>query len=286
MSKLVNIKTQIICSLKLLCGKWQWLCVLSVPLCLVSLWGFGNATTIGASNENVANVKDILSEWVETQRLISKEKQDWALGQQLLADRIEFMQTEIDELQGTTKTNIDEANKFNQEQDKLNAENDELKKGSAVFLATIEELELRVGNLLKNLPSYLQDRVQALSQRLPKEGAEIQLSLGERYQNVMGILLAINKFNREIAITSEVRDLKNGTSVEVACMYLGIGQAYYVNSDSTIAGVGRATASGWEWFEDNAAAENIQTAIAITKNEKVAEYVQLPLSLYADSKEQ
>jgi Protein of unknown function (DUF3450) len=93
------------------------------------------------------------------------------------------------------------------------------------------------------------------------------------------MLNEINKFNREITMTSEVRTLPDGTSAQVTAIYLGIGQGYYVGADGTVAGVGTATADGWVWTTATAAAPRIAEVIAILKNEQVAHFVELPVRI-------
>ena len=104
-----------------------------------------------------------------------------------------------------------------------------------------------------------------------------KLSLSERFQNVLGILNEVNKFNREIAVTSEVRTLADGTSAEVTALYVGIGQGYYVSADGKVAGVGSAAPEGWVWTPANDAAARVAKAIAILKNEQPASFVPLPV---------
>jgi hypothetical protein len=114
---------------------------------------------------------------------------------------------------------------------------------------------------------------------MPEDPEESKLSLGERFQNIIGILNEVTKFNREITVRSEVRTLPDGSSAEVTAMYVGIGQAYYVNAAGDIAGVGTASAEGWIWTPTNEAAAKIMDAIAILNNEKVADFVQLPVTI-------
>jgi len=106
---------------------------------------------------------------------------------------------------------------------------------------------VRTKRLLERLPDPVRERVKPLSQRFPEDPADTKLSLGERFQNVIGVLNEVNKFNGEVSVTSEVRALANGSSAEVTALYLGIGQAYYVNASGDAAGIGTASADGWVW---------------------------------------
>ncbi len=89
----------------------------------------------------------------------------------------------------------------------------------------------------------------------------------------------VNKFNREITVTSEVRELPDGTSAEVTALYVGISTAYYVSRDGSAAGMGTASPDGWVWTPANDDAAQIAKAIAILKNEQVASFVKLPIDI-------
>ncbi len=239
--------------------------------------GLSSAQSGGESK--VDQTREALDKWVETRRVISKEKQDWALGKEMLNDRIALVKREIDSLRGK----IDDAAKSITEADKkkidLDAENEKLEAASASLSDIVVKLETRTKALLKRLPEPVRDRVQPLSQRIPEKPDDTKLSLSERFQNVVGILNEVNKFNRNITITSEVRKLGDGATAEVTALYIGIGQAYYVSADGKAAGVGRATDSGWTWTPADDAAPAIAKAIAILKNEQVAAFVQLPVQI-------
>ena len=111
-----------------------------------------------------------------------------------------------------------------------------------------------------------------------------QLSLSARYQNVIGVLNAVDKWNRAVTLKSEIRELGTGGSVEVSVLYVGLGQGYYVGAPgkdgkATIAGVGIASPTGWNWRETNDLAPAIQRAVSIYKNEGLAALVRLPVQI-------
>ena len=241
---------------------------------------FASASYAQNTGAEIENTRDTLSKWVETQRIISKEKQDLALSKEILNERIQLVQNEIDSLREKIEAAKDSITQADEKRTLLIEENEKYKNASAALSGILSSLEERTKNLLVRLPDPIRERVKPLSQRLPKEQEESKLSLSERFQNVVGILNEINKFSREITVTSEVRALPDGTSAEVTTIYLGISQAYYVGANAKIAGTGCASGNGWVWKADNAAAEKIARVIAILKNEQVASYVQLPIETH------
>ena len=228
---------------------------------------------------DIESASTAIEKWVETQRIISSEKRDMVLAREVLTERIELVECEIKSLQNK----ISQAEESITEADKKRAEmlekNEKLKKASDSLGNILVSLEKRTRQLLKCLPDPIRQRVKPLSQRLPDNTGQCKLSVAERFQNIVGILNEVDKFNREISVTSEVRTLRDGSSVEVTALYIGIGCAYYASANGNVAGVGTASSQGWEWKQANEAAEQIIAAIAILKNEKVASFIQLPIEI-------
>lgn len=232
-----------------------------------------------AGPEDVEGTRAALEKYVETRRILSAEERDWQLGRELLGERIELLQGEIESLRGKitdAKASIAEAEK---KRAGLAEESERLAAGAKVLGAVIIALETRTKELLQRLPDPIRERVAALSQSIPEKPEETELRLGVRFQNVVGILNEVDKFQREVALTSEVRTLSDGTSAEVTALYLGIGQSYYATANGSSAGVGRPTAEGWAWEEENEAAALVLEAIAVSKNEQAAHFVRLPIRI-------
>ncbi|MCA9404989.1 MAG: DUF3450 family protein [Candidatus Omnitrophica bacterium] len=233
-----------------------------------------------AQNEDVENTRTALEKWVETRRLISQEQQDLELSKEMLNERIDVLEQEIKSL----KDKIKDAESSITEADKKRAglleDNEKLKQASAVLDQTVVQLEQKTAKLLEHLPDPIRERVKPLSQRFPENPEETKLSLAERFQNVIGVLNEVNKFNRDVNIVSEVRDLPDGTTAEVTTLYVGVGQGYYASANGKIAGTGYSSPSqGWVWTPANDAADEIMQAIAIMKNEQVATFVQVPVKI-------
>lgn len=251
---------------------------LFLPALAGCLLSFG-ALQAGSSTERIENTKVALEKWVETQRIISQEKRDLALSREMLTERIELVGREIKSLRAKISQAQDGITEADAKRLKLAEENDKLKRSSASLATRLVALEERTKQLLVRLPDPIRDRVKPLSQRLPDSTAGTKLSTAERFQNIVGILNEIDKFNREISVTSEVRTLRDGSSVEVAALYIGISHGYYVNVDGTIAGVGAPSEAGWIWTPANEVADPVSDTIAILKNEKIASFVQLPVTI-------
>lgn len=237
------------------------------------------ASSAGQDPVDVASTRDALDRWMQARDLISREKADWKLGRQVLEERIAVLGNRIDEARATiaeAQTGIAEAEA---KRDELAAERDTLALGSKVLADRIAGLEKRTLDLLARCPQPMREKVKVFSQRIPTDPAEAKGSLSERYQFVIATLNEINRFQREITVTSEVRDLPDGSSAEVTVVYAGLGHAWYVGADGKTAGIGTGGADGWVWRSAPEAAANIAKAVAILQSEDVAAFVQLPLDV-------
>lgn len=229
------------------------------------------------NSDNIEQAKSVIEKWVETRRIISQEKRDMMLSQEMLNERIALVEREIDSLNAKIKdaqASIDQADK--KCADMIGA-NEKLKATSQFLTDIAVSLEGDIKHLLERLPDAVSERVKPLSQRLPKDSAKTELSVSERFQNVVGILNEVDKFNREISVTSEVRTLPDKSGLEVAVIYFGIGRAYYTNAKGDIAGTGAAGENDWIWEPESGIGTSVAEAIAILKNEKAASFVQMPV---------
>jgi hypothetical protein len=231
------------------------------------------------AQDGIDNARMAMEKWIEARRAISKERQDWALGHEMLNERIELVQREITSLREKIAQAQESISGADKKRAELVDENERLKGAGVMLGGIVTKLEARTAALIQRLPDPIRDRVKPLSQSLPKDPNETRLSLAQRFQNVIGILNEVNKFDREITVTSEVRTMTDGSAAEVAALYVGLGQAYYVGANGTVAGVGRPSENGWKWEPVADAAGPIADATAILKNEKVADFVLLPVKV-------
>jgi hypothetical protein len=231
------------------------------------------------SGESLDSTRATLAKWMETQQIISEEKRDWQVGKELLQQRIDLIQSEITELEGKIAASRESLGEAGQKRQEVIAENRSLKAAGERLVESIDVLETKTRILLKRLPEPISQRVAPLSQRIPADPVKTQLSMGERFQNVIGVLNEVNKFNRDITVTSEIRALPDGTTAEVKALYIGLGQAYYVSNQGDSAGVGLPGEEGWQWIEASDLADEITRAIAILQNQSVPAYVPLRVSI-------
>lgn len=231
------------------------------------------------ATDAVASTRATVEKWVETRNLVSKEQRDWALGKEALTARMDVVRREIEKLQKSIADAQAQVVEADKKRASLLAENEQRKAGGEKLTTRVAALEAKLLTQLPRLPEPLRDNLKPLTQRLPKAGEETKQSLAERWQNVVGVLNELDKWQREVVVTSELRQLGDGQSVEVAVLYLGLGQAFYASSNGKVAGFGHPTADGWQWKQANELAADVLRTIAIYKNEQVAAFVRLPVQV-------
>lgn len=261
-----------------------------LPLCWLALLtvvpiGMTERLAAQSPDSSIEVTRTALKKWVEAKRTISAEREAWRKGKQTVGAQIDVVKREIEALNkriAEARKSIADAETKHGE---LDHERAERKKVSESLVARIDALEQRTMQLLPRVPEALANRVKPISQRLPANAEQQKaLSLSVRYQNVIGVLNAIDKWNRVVTCSSELRELGTGRSVEVSVLYIGLGQAYYCggigkDGKATLGGVGLASPKGWIWREANDLASAIQRAVGIYNNEGLAKLVQLPVQI-------
>ena len=82
---------------------------------------------------------------------------------------------------------------------------------------------------------------------------------------------------------SDLREMRPDESgvvktLEVKTLYLGLGQAFFVDKKGQYAGVGKPSPEGWQWESNNDLASSISSAIAIYEGIKPPDnFIELPI---------
>lgn len=250
---------------------------LAAGLALLAALASGAAAPIDGGGSDVEPVRDAVGRYVEARKAIAAERLSLAQARESLSGRIEMLVAEtaaVEQRIADSQENLATADRLREE---LLGRSASLREASELLAGEIVALERRVLAMLPRLPEPIRERVKPLSQRIPTDPSASRLSIGERFLSVVGILNEIDKFNGEITLGSEVRSLPEGGAAEVAVIYLGIGQGYFVNATGTIAGIGTAGPQGWSWRSANQAAPAISRAIAVLQGEVPPQFVRLPI---------
>jgi hypothetical protein len=219
-----------------------------------------------------------LSKWIETQQIISKERNDWQQGKEILQGRIELVGKEVGILKDRIKQSEAAVEESNKKRDELVAENDALKVSGAQLGEAVTLMEGQLRKLMKQMPEPVATKLAPLMQRMPVDPSNTRVTVAERFQNVLAVLSELNKANSELAISYEIRKFADGSSGEVQVIYLGLAQAYYISPRGD-AGIGRPGEDGWTWTPAPDAAQAILSTLEIIQGKESPAFVPLPITI-------
>ena len=231
-----------------------------------------------AAAPKIEETRLTLSKWIETQQIISKERNDWQQGKEILQGRIDLVGKEVSQLKDRIAQSEAAVVESQKKRDDLTAQNTQLKEVGAQLATTVTQMEAQVQKLAKLAPEGVATKLLPLLQRIPADANTTRVSVAERFQNVLGILNELNKANSEITIAYEIRQLADGSSSEVQVIYVGLAQAYYLSPRGE-AGIGKPTENGWVWRPASDQAGAIFTALEIIQGKHPPEFVGLPISI-------
>jgi hypothetical protein len=231
-----------------------------------------------AGAPSLESVRSTVSKWIATQDLIFKEKKEWQEARGLLEARIAATEREIAAAEAKLAESERILAELRGKHNETAAVERRLLDSSSHLVEVVTSLEADVRRLHKLLPASIQEKIAPLYRRIPDEAATTRVSVGERFQNVVGILNEIHKANSEISLVAEIRALSDGRPSEVKTVYVGLGQAYFLSARGE-AGVGHPTGDGWEWRAANELAPRVSEVIEILENKGKPKFVALPVTI-------
>lgn len=222
---------------------------------------------------------EMLDQWVEVEKTVSKEKYDWEVEKQGLLDVIKVYQQELEMLD----EKIEEAEEFTSAADTkksgLLEEQDSLKEIEAKLESVVTAQEAMLQKIIARMPTPLREEIAPLTRRIPQDPENTTLSVSQRLQSIVGILTQVDKFNTTVEVAPEQREFE-GNLVQVTAIYFGLGAAYYADKSGDHAGYGRASENGWEWISDVSIAQKVLSLIEMYEgNTTEIEFVPMPVNL-------
>ena len=219
-----------------------------------------------------------MGKWIETQQILSKERNEWQQGKEILLGRLELVKKEVASLEEKIAEAQSSIAATDVKREQLISENSRLEAANEQLVAAAQKLEVGVKGLYPTLPEPIQTRLKPLHDRIPSDATTTRISAAERFQNVLGILNELNKANNELTVNYEVHTLSNGSPSEVKALYVGLAQAYYVSSGGE-AGIGRPGPEGWTWEPARAVAAEVRAALEIVQGKQSPAFVPLPVRI-------
>ncbi len=223
-------------------------------------------------------IETTLERWVETRKQIAEEENRWREDEAHLRRTRELLESELRRLDESIDRISAETAAQRRERERLTAENEAQEALLDAVAGRMQSLETSLIATHARFPDPLRERTRPLSQRLPRDSGTSP-PLTQRAQTVVGMLGEADRFQESLHTAREVITLPEGETREVRTLYLGLGQAFYLSSDGTRAGVGRPGEDGWEWSSRPDLAREIHRAFSVYDNEIAPDFVRLPVTL-------
>ena len=236
---------------------------------------------------NPSNSRELIRQWVQTERIISEEKTTWQVEKQQMQDLLEIYQQELKLLNEELNLAGSSADLIDQNKEKLESGLAQYREAKQILRSSMASLIPRMQNLVGRFPAPLVEEL----------GSDIDLIRSPQaldkprdvLKSIIAILNAAGSFNRTLTLAEETRTLANGKKITVSVLYLGLCRAYYAADVGPLAGTGvpaatadtaaTAAAGGWLWTEDGGIADQVRRTIAVHKKSAQPQLVELPVQL-------
>ena len=246
----------------------------------------GTALTVSAgsfaqnSSQNIEETPSIIENWVNTSQLISQEASDWRERKVIMTFKINLLIKEIKALEEQIEESRKDVALADAKRLEMEVEEKKLRSASEVVEDAVPRYEQNLLRLAKSFPGPLLEKTSSLLAQMPADAEKTSLTGVERVNIILGILSEVDKFNGAVTVVSELREIDTDKTVEVKTLYLGLAQAFFVDSNQQFAKAGRLDGGQWVWTEQNDYAHDIWRAIAMYENViKPALFIQLPITI-------
>ena len=230
----------------------------------------------------MTSARSTLEKWVEARRVLAEERAQWLADEKTLTDDITFLKNEIEGLRTAVDESMKEITTADSEQSDLGESITAQEQAIAVVEQAVPGFEKQILALSTIFPSVFEEKVATQLRRIPDpdSGVNPDVDLGDRIQNIISLLNNIEYFNKVITPSSELREKANGEIFEVKTLYVGFGQAYFVDENLVNAGYGYPViGKGWVWQDRPEIAEAVGLAVAAADNRHPAEFVSVPVEI-------
>jgi hypothetical protein len=248
------------------------------PCFLLLLWLCADATSAQEADlPSAIEVRTKLEQWVLTKQITSAESTAWVSEKASLGELNGLRKQEIAQLEEYTAAAGERVADLAGKRSGFAEEEKSLKTWRRDLENTVATLEGRVRTMIPVFPQPLRDEVAESITRLEETGSVAEAPLQQRARDVMMVLQACQKFQNEITVLTEVREL-GGQRREVEILYVGLTEAWFVDASGRFSGTGKPTADGWRWREDPSLAPEVRQAIELQARREEPAFVTLPIS--------
>lgn len=220
--------------------------------------------------------RELIRQWVQTERLIGEEKNAWQVEKQRLQTLLDLYQKELKLLDETITKAGSSAKKIDDRKQELEGKLSELRQARTLLRETLARLLPRLKSIIRRLPDPLKAELAADIDLL--ESADAIKQPREALKSTLSLLSSAARFNRSVTVAEEVREI-DGKKMTVKVLYLGLARAYFAAQFGDVAGVGSPSEKSWSWDSRPEIADDVRKALAVYQKDQQPQLIKLPVSV-------
>lgn len=230
----------------------------------------GSLLAAGAEDpERVAELREVIGQWVETERTITEERTAWQAEKESMAQLLELYREELALLDEELAEAGQSATGFDEKRQRLEGETAALRQARGAAAAALRAARTELLPLAERFPPPLRADVEEPVATL--EAWKPEEELRPAIEALLRILDQANRFARSV---THVREVHDGREVEV--IYSGLSHAYYLSAGGG-AGLVVLTPTGWRWEERPELHKKIESVLAQLNEKSPPGLVRLPV---------
>jgi len=224
------------------------------------------------AQENDVTDQDLVSQWLQTERLISKESLDWREEKAHISQLLDLYEKELTLLNEELSKAGKNASLVDEEAEALKENLKQSEDARRKAIASLSAIKPRVQKLLARFPEPLQ--MQLLDEEFILSEKVTNANSGEIFRAIIKILQEASRFHRSFTF-EEQEILLNDETYRAKVMYLGLNRGFFLAGEK--AGTTSSSADGWTFTERNELAGELRKAFAIQTKETPSAFFELPL---------
>lgn len=244
--------------------------------------GLTSVSTLSAqTTSDVDALGELVREWTQLRRVTAEQKAEWKVEKVFLSENIDLIARQISSINERLEQMEGVGDETSAEIEKLDALKLELDDANKMLAERIVSLETFAKGLVERFPPPLMDTVEPLLKRIPAGDGSVAsaaLSIGERVQNVVGIVSMAEKFNTSLIYRGEVRELA-GKEKQVWTLYWGLAASFSADLEGSSALVGYPSDDGWTFEERPELADTIVALLQTYDGVLEPQFIQTPAKI-------
>lgn len=246
-----------------------------LSLLLVAAWADPPAVRSGLDT-----LEDLVGQLIRVQQATHAARSEWQDQDAQLKREEELLRQRIAGATERLQSMTAERDKAQAERQAATQAATQAEEKLARYYAPIAAAEARLRELQPRLPPLLLETLATEFAKLPPPDRPVaQADAGDRLRLVFELTTEVEQFDATIHAGRLVLTPPTGEAREMDVLQLGLGTAFAVAADGSLAAVGTPGTAAWQWEWRPELAEPIRTALQVYHKKQPAEFVELPLQL-------